>query len=103
MASHTLKKMVISPEATDPQKDEPIIMSPRIILDFIQQAKRVHEQGLKSYGVFTADAEGPAFRTAGVRFFDAKQNRRNAPQNRAAFEAQGTYFRQHDDAGVCCG
>ncbi|MEZ4656068.1 MAG: hypothetical protein R2911_00680 [Caldilineaceae bacterium] len=94
-----IKKMVISPEVTDAHKDEPIVMSPRIVLDFIAQAKQVHAEGLKSYGVFTAEAEGTEFRAAGVRFFDSAQNRRNVPENRAAFEAQGAYFRQHDDAG----
>src|SRR4029450_7202809 len=34
-----------------------------------------------------------------VAFFDPTKNRRNDPAMRAAFEAQGTYFRSYDDAG----
>ena len=34
-----------------------------------------------------------------VVFLDSRRNRRNDQGNRAAFEAQGDYFRRHDDAG----
>ena len=99
MASNTSKKMVIAPRPAGSHEDEPITMSARIFLDFLQQAKTVHARGLKSYGVFTAEADGSAFHPTGVTFFDPTRNRRNSLPHRAAFQAQGTYFRAHDDAG----
>jgi len=99
MSGNSTKRMSISSEPASSGTDEPVIMSARLCLQFLRQARTIHERGLKSYGVFVAKAAGPAFRPVDVRFFDSTQNRRNSPQNRAAFEAQGTYFRAHDDAG----
>jgi proteasome lid subunit RPN8/RPN11 len=72
-----------------------------VCLRFLRQTCRVHEAGLKSYGLLVAepDASGAPFRATDVVFLDARRNRRNEPGNRAAFEAQGDYFRHHDDAG----
>jgi proteasome lid subunit RPN8/RPN11 len=72
-----------------------------VCLRFLRQTCRVHEAGLKSYGLLIAepDAPGAPFRATDVVFLDARRNRRNEPSNRAAFEAQGDYFRHHDDAG----
>jgi len=61
----------------------------------------VHAAGLKSFGLLLADPRAPGFPYAAtdVAFFDPGKNRRNAPGIRAAFEAQGEYFRSYDDAG----
>jgi proteasome lid subunit RPN8/RPN11 len=61
----------------------------------------VHAAGLKSFGLLVASPEHPAFpfTASDVVFFDPLRNRRNDPENRAAFEAQGEYFRSYDDAG----
>jgi proteasome lid subunit RPN8/RPN11 len=99
MLSYTIKQMVISSEPASSQTDAPIIMAARLCLRFLQQARAIHTHGLKSYGVFTAEAGGSPFLPADVWFIDPKQNRRNNPQHRPSFEAQGTYFRAHHDAG----
>src|SRR5215470_3240153 len=67
----------------------------------LQQAARIHRAGLKSYGLLVAEpgAPGYPFTATGVVFFDPRKNRRNDPGYRAAFHAQGDYFRQFDDAG----
>lgn len=61
----------------------------------------VHAAGLKSFGLLLADPADPGFPfvATDVAFFDPRKNRRNDPEVRAAFEAQGTYFRAYDDAG----
>jgi proteasome lid subunit RPN8/RPN11 len=76
-------------------------MRAEVCLRFLRQAGRVHAAGLKSYGLLVAepDTPGAPFRATDVVFLDARRNRRNEPGNRAAFEAQGDYFRRHDDAG----
>lgn len=72
-----------------------------VCLRFLRETIRVHEAGLKSYGLLVAepDAPGAPFRATDVVFLDARRNRRNERGNRAAFQAQGEYFRHHDDAG----
>ena len=61
----------------------------------------VHAAGLKSFGLLLADPADPRFPfvASDVAFFDPTKNRRNEPAMRAAFEAQGTYFRAYEDAG----
>jgi hypothetical protein len=61
----------------------------------------VHAAGRKSFGLLIADplAPGFPFTATDVVFFDPTKNRRNDPTVRAAFEAQGRYFRSYDDAG----
>src|ERR671929_902494 len=78
---------------------EPSPSAPRLCLCFLQQATAIHSHGFKAYGVFPAPAGGSPFRPVDVRFFDAHHNCRNSPQHRPAFEAQGSYFRAHADAG----
>jgi proteasome lid subunit RPN8/RPN11 len=99
MSSYLTKQLVASPVSAGSKKDQPVIMPAQLCLKFLRQASAIHAQGLKSYGVFTAEPGGSPFRPANVHFFDPQQNRRNIPENRAAFEAQGTYFRAHHDAG----
>ena len=67
----------------------------------LRQAAQIHRAGLKSYGLLTAEpgAAGYPFTATGVVFLDSSKNRRNDPDHRAAFRAQGEYFRQFDDAG----
>jgi hypothetical protein len=64
------------------------------------QALRIHAAGLKSSGLLDL---GPGHRglpvLADVVFLDPARNRRNDADNRAAFHAQGEYFRRFDDAG----
>jgi proteasome lid subunit RPN8/RPN11 len=72
-----------------------------VCLRFLRETRRVHEAGLKSYGLLVAepDAPGAPFRATDVVFLDSQRNRRNESGHRAAFEAQGDYFRRHNDAG----
>src|SRR3954452_23378612 len=67
----------------------------------IDEAQRFHAAGLKAFGVFVGDprAAGHPFRPVDVVIFNPRRNRRNEPGNLAAFHAQGSYFRQFDDAG----
>jgi proteasome lid subunit RPN8/RPN11 len=67
----------------------------------LRQAVGIHRAGLKSYGLLIAEpgAAGYPFTATGVVFLDSRKNRRNDPGHRAAFRAQGDYFRQFDDAG----
>jgi proteasome lid subunit RPN8/RPN11 len=67
----------------------------------VSTATAVHAAGLKSFGLLAAAPEHPdfPFTASDVVFFDPLRNRRNDPTNRAAFEAQGEYFRSYDDAG----
>ncbi len=78
-----------------------VVMPAALCLRFVRQAMRVHRAGLKSYGLFVAepDAPGYPFCASDVIFLDPTRNRRNELGNREAFEAQGEYFRRHDDAG----
>jgi proteasome lid subunit RPN8/RPN11 len=72
-----------------------------LCLRMLRQAAEIHRAGLKSYGLLVAEPGTPGypFTAAGVVFFDPRKNRRNDPGHRAAFRAQGEYFRQYDDAG----
>jgi proteasome lid subunit RPN8/RPN11 len=62
---------------------------------------RVQRRGLKSYGLIASDplAPGYPYAIADVILLDSLRNQRNQPDNRAAFHAQGEYFRRYDDAG----
>lgn len=78
-----------------------VTMPADVCLRFLRESGRVHDAGLKSYGLLVAEPDAPGFpfHASDVVFFDPTRNRRNEPGNRAAFEAQGDYFRRHDDAG----
>jgi hypothetical protein len=67
----------------------------------VSTASAVHAAGLKSFGLLVAAPEHPdfPFTASDVMFLDPQRNRRNDPTIRAAFEAQGEYFRSYDDAG----
>ena len=81
---------------------QPDLVLPQDVLDrFLARVQAIHASGLKSYGLFVADpyAPGYPFTASDVIFFDPTKNRRNDPQMRPAFEAQGSYFKSYDDAG----
>jgi len=67
----------------------------------VATACAVHAAGLKAFGLLLASPDHPdfPFTASDVVFFDPTRNRRNDPATRAAFEAQGEYFRAYDDAG----
>jgi proteasome lid subunit RPN8/RPN11 len=78
-----------------------IDMPVALCLGLLRQAAGIHRAGLKSYGLLIAEpgTAGYPFAATGVVFLDSRKNRRNDPGHRAAFRAQGDYFRQFDDAG----
>ncbi len=76
-------------------------LSEHVFTRLLDTTIAVHAAGLKSFGLLLADPSDPRypFVASYVAFFDPTKNRRNEPTMRAAFEAQGTYFRSYDDAG----
>ena len=76
-------------------------MPAELCLRLLRRAARIHRAGLKSYGLLVAKpgTAGYPFTAAEVVFLNPRKNRRNDPGHRAAFRAQGEYFRQYDDAG----
>jgi proteasome lid subunit RPN8/RPN11 len=78
-----------------------IDMPAALCLELLRRAAEIHRAGLKSYGLLIAEPGTPGypFTATGVVFLDSRKNRRNDPGHRAAFRAQGGYFRQFDDAG----
>ena len=78
-----------------------VTMPAALCLRMLGQAAQIHRAGLKSYGLLVAEpgTAGYPFTATEVVFLDAAKNRRNDPDHRAAFRAQGEYFRQFDDAG----
>ena len=67
----------------------------------LRQAQAFHAAGLKAFGLLLGDPEDPSFpfRAVDAVTFDPRRNRRNEPAYRAAFHAQGSYFRSYEDAG----
>jgi proteasome lid subunit RPN8/RPN11 len=84
-----------------PATEAAVTMPAEVLLRFLREARRVQDTGLKSYGLLVADPDSAdyPFRVTDVVLLDSERNRRNEPGNRAAFEAQGDYFRRYDDAG----
>ena len=76
-------------------------MPAALCLRLLRRAAQIHRAGLKSYGLLIAGPGTPGypFTATGVVFLDSRKNRRNDPGYRAAFRAQGDYFRRFDDAG----
>jgi len=91
---------VVSPWGGQDARDA-VTMPAGLCLGLLRRAGRIHHAGLKSYGLLVAepDAAGYPFTATDVVFLDSGKNRRNDPDHRAAFRAQGEYFRQFDDAG----
>jgi len=91
---------LVSPRGGDTGGDT-VAMPAQLCLRLLRGAARIHRAGLKSYGLLVAEpgTAGYPFTAAGVVFLDPRKNRRNDPGHRAAFRAQGEYFRQYEDAG----
>jgi len=67
----------------------------------VRQAQELNRAGLKAFGLLAGDPRQPGFphRAVDVVVLDPQRNRRNDPAHRAAFHAQGAYFRAYEDAG----
>jgi proteasome lid subunit RPN8/RPN11 len=91
---------VVSPQSGKTGQDA-VAMPAALCLRMLEHAAGIHRAGLKSYGLLVAEpsAAGYPFTATDVVFLDSRKNRRNDPHHRAAFRAQGEYFRQFDDAG----
>jgi proteasome lid subunit RPN8/RPN11 len=89
------------PTTTAPTATDVVRLPDPVRRRLLSTATAVHAAGLKSFGLLAAAPEHPdfPFTASEVVFFDPLRNRRNDPVNRAAFEAQGEYFRSYDDAG----
>ena len=98
-----MEQLIVSPEMHKETNEtmHSVYMSARLYLHLIDEASRIHAKGLKSYGIFLAKqhSENYEFRPTNVIFFKSENNKRNDPEHRAAFEAQGSYFRKYSDAG----
>ncbi|MET0764631.1 MAG: hypothetical protein ABWY29_07175 [Blastococcus sp.] len=90
--------LVPAPRSTGGQD---VHLSEELYTRLLGTTTAVHAAGLKSFGLLLADPLDPDFPfvATDVAFFDPMKNRRNEPAMRAAFEAQGEYFRSYDDAG----
>lgn len=80
---------------------EVVQMPAELLIKILDQAERVHRAGLKSFGLLLAEPTAPQhpYHPTDVVFFNPQTNHRNDPGMREAFEAQGRYFREFDDAG----
>jgi hypothetical protein len=90
---------LIPTQRSAPPQD--VVLPESLFARLLDTTTAVHAAGLKSFGLLLADPSDPRFPfvATDVAFFDPTKNRRNEPAMRAAFEAQGTYFRSYDDAG----
>ena len=97
--------MPCSSRLTAPAQSSPwagqVLVSSQLFDRLMSQVATVHAAGLKSFGLLVADPAAPHFPYCATEavVFDPRKNRRNDPAIRAAFEAQGQYFRSFDDAG----
>lgn len=93
-------RAVVSPQRGERVHDA-VDMPAALCLRLLRRAAEIHRTGLKSYGLLIAEPGTPGypFTATDVVFLDSRKNRRNDPGYRAAFQAQGEYFRQFDDAG----
>lgn len=93
--------MILSSATTTSAADGVVRLPDPVRRRLVSTASAVHAEGLKSFGLLVASPEQPhfPFTASDVVFFDPLRNRRNDPAMRAAFEAQGQYFRSYDDAG----
>jgi len=96
----TTAHVVVSQQQGNAVNDA-VAMPAGLCQQLLRQAAQIHRAGLKSYGLLTAEpgAAGYPLTATGIVFLDSRNNRRNDPGHRAAFRAQGEYFRQFDDAG----
>lgn len=78
-----------------------VSMPAQLYSTLIRRAQELNRLGLKAFGLLVGDPGDPAFpfRAVDVVLLDPRRNRRNEPGHRAAFHAQGSYFRAYEDAG----
>lgn len=78
-----------------------VTMPTTLYTDLLRQAQDLHAAGLKGYGLLLGDPSDPRFpyRAVDMVVFDPSRNRRNDRAYQPAFHAQGSYFRQYEDAG----
>ena len=97
----TLTFLTVSSELGTAAETGVVEMPARLCRRLLREAQDLHAAGLKAFGLLVGNpaALGHPFRPVDVVLFDPRRNRRNEPANRAAFHAQGSYFRQYDDAG----
>jgi len=82
-------------------KPRAVHMTEDLYSRLVRQAQDLNRAGLKAYGLLAGDPRQPGFpyRAVDVVVLDPQRNRRNDPAHRAAFHAQGSYFRAYEDAG----
>ena len=87
-------------KSVDDQPDA-VTLSVDLCWRLLMTAEHMNEQGLKGFGFLVGNPSDPRIPYAAQEaiFFDPTRNRRNDPQYRSAFCAQGDYFRTYDDAG----
>lgn len=92
------RRMIVSP--TSDESGPTVLLSASLFIHFVETVGAIHARGLKAFGVFVTSARGGREdEPTDVLFLDPTRNRRNDEAHRSAFEAQGAYFRRHDDAG----
>jgi len=101
--AHTTASITAGPW-TEPDIDAstPMVRMPaQLYSRLLRQAQDLNAAGLKAYGLLIGDPAHPDFpyQAVDIVLFDPHRNRRNEPANRAAFHAQGSYFRAYEDAG----
>ena len=101
--AHTTASITAGPW-TEPDIDPstPTVRMPApLYARLLRQAQDLNAAGLKAYGLLIGDPAHPDFpyQAVDIVLFDPHRNRRNEPANRAAFHAQGSYFRVYEDAG----
>ena len=101
--AHTTASITAGPW-TEPDIDAstPMVRMPaQLYSRLLRQAQDLNAAGLKAYGLLIGDPAHPDFpyQAVDIVLFDPHRNRRNEPANRAAFHAQGSYFRVYEDAG----
>jgi len=101
--AHTTASITAGPW-TEPDIDAstPMVRMPAPLYSrLLRQAQDLNAADLKAYGLLIGDPAHPDFpyQAVDIVLFDPHRNRRNEPANRAAFHAQGSYFRVYEDAG----
>jgi proteasome lid subunit RPN8/RPN11 len=95
--------MSIVPSAAAPVAGPPVAvqMSAEVFSRLLARAQELNAAGLKAYGLLAGDPGAPGFpfRAVEAVILDPHRNRRNDAEHRAAFHAQGSYFRAFEDAG----
>jgi proteasome lid subunit RPN8/RPN11 len=102
MKGPTLSNTSSSPvTVAEPTPTRAVQMPAELYARLLRRAQALNAAGLKAYGLLVGDPRDPGFpfRAVDVAVLDPHRNRRNEPDNRAAFHAQGSYFRAYEDAG----